>query len=151
MTAQECAAYVDLEADGFGPQLRSVYLNKASTNCFEDLRSLARDRNLESGYKWALVRLAKSNQPVFTYMFNHPQPGPNAARDGSFHGVETPYIFGLPQSSATRPFTQADSDVSERMMAYWSNFIKTGNPNGRGLPNWPSADPEKAANDGIGR
>ena len=34
----------------------------------------------------------------------------------------------------------ADSKVSETMQGYFVNFIKTGNPNGSGLPNWPAYD-----------
>ena len=31
----------------------------------------------------------------------------------------------------------ADYEVSKTMQAYFVNFIKTGDPNGAGLPNWP--------------
>ena len=32
----------------------------------------------------------------------------------------------------------SDYDVQELMSAYWIQFIKTGNPNGKGLPDWNS-------------
>jgi len=36
-----------------------------------------------------------------------------------------------------RPFEPADRALAKLMSGYWVNFIKTGNPNGAGLPEWP--------------
>jgi len=35
-------------------------------------------------------------------------------------------------------WTPDDAKVSEAMQGYFVNFIKTGNPNGAGFPNWPA-------------
>ena len=39
-------------------------------------------------------------------------------------------------SRCWRPFTPADDALSDRMVDYWTNFMKTGDPNGPGLPRW---------------
>ena len=55
----------------------------------------------------------------------------------SYHGSEIPYAFNsldaLPQ-----PWTAEDRRIAETMSSYWANIIKTGNPNGPGLPTWPA-------------
>jgi para-nitrobenzyl esterase len=43
---------------------------------------------------------------------------------------------------ARYPWDQDDRKVSQTMQAYFVNFIKTGNPNGAGLPNWPAYEPK---------
>ena len=35
-----------------------------------------------------------------------------------------------------RPMEKVDYELSEIMVSYWTNFAKTGNPNGNGLPTW---------------
>ena len=45
------------------------------------------------------------------------------------------YMFGT-LNRCWRPLTEADRELSERMLGYWTNFMKTGDPNGEGLPRW---------------
>jgi para-nitrobenzyl esterase len=42
-----------------------------------------------------------------------------------------------------RPFSEFDSMVADVMSSYWVNFVKTGNPNGEGLPEWRAYSDKK--------
>jgi para-nitrobenzyl esterase len=143
MTAQECAEYVDQQASDWGPKLRKAYMNPPSSDCYDDIRSMGRERNLATAYTYSVIRQSKSSQPIYTYIFDHPQPGPDASRMRSFHGGELVYEFGTLDKVPPRPFTQHDREISETVMNYVANFVKTGNPNGPGLPQWAKFDPKK--------
>ena len=41
-----------------------------------------------------------------------------------------------------RPMEERDFKLSDRMMAYWTNFMKTGNPNGENVPEWKACTVE---------
>ena len=69
---------------------------------------------------------------AYCYLFARPMPGDNA---GAFHSAELWYIFGT-LDRAWRPFNEADHRLSAKMIDYWTNFAKQGNPNGNNLPEW---------------
>src|SRR5262249_50934454 len=60
----------------------------------------------------------------------------------AFHSSEVPYMFGSFGALPERRFTPADHAISERMLDYWANFVKFGNPNGADAGAWPRADVE---------
>ncbi|MCR4765544.1 MAG: carboxylesterase family protein [Bacteroidaceae bacterium] len=76
---------------------------------------------------FAAVREGQSKHPVFAYRFDRRLPGePNTA----YHSSELWFVFKTLKNSR-RPFTPADYDLADRMLDYWTNFAKYGNPNGK--------------------
>ncbi len=63
---------------------------------------------------------------------------------GAPHACEIEYCMGNLDLVKDYAWTKEDYIVSETMMNYFANFIKTGNPNGEKLPQWPAAKPDDA-------
>ncbi|GAB5101340.1 hypothetical protein YK56LOC_70570 [Caballeronia sp. HLA56] len=79
-----------------------------------------------------------AKNPTFEYQFDHAWP--NQASAGATHGAEVPYVFGtLSAVTPAESWTALDFQTSTQMQEYWTNFAKTGNPNGSSLPTWPPA------------
>jgi len=87
--------------------------------------------------------VAARNVPVFLFNFSralpyHPPIEAARGRDlGASHSTETMYTFGNFVPPFARLVTDTDRELSATMMNAWVQFIRTGDPNVAGLPQWP--------------
>jgi para-nitrobenzyl esterase len=125
------------EAEAFYPAGDDAQAAASSRALFGD--------QLFAGGVHAAARAQAPLAPTYAYHFAHPQPfkpgqayreADLAAALGVFHSSEYPYVFGTTRE-LTRDWGADDDRLTALMQAYWSQFAKTGNPNGEGLPHWP--------------
>jgi len=85
---------------------------------------------------WAQLQSKKGKDKAYLYFFTRVPPTVEGRPSrGATHTVELFYMFNnlLPGT----PWTDVDKKLADTMSSYWVNFAATGNPNGKGLPEWP--------------
>ena len=92
-------------------------------------------------WKWIEAHRKTGDSPVYRYHLELAAP-PSKFHPGSFafHSDDIEYIFGTLDTRPGAVWRPEDRKLSEQMMSYWTNFAKTGDPNGPGLPVWPKYD-----------
>jgi para-nitrobenzyl esterase len=84
---------------------------------------------------------SRAGHPTYEYQFDHAIPG----RPSTSHSGELPYVHGslIPTGVLGANYGELDRKISEIIQQYWTNFARTGNPNGGKLPFWPQFDAAK--------
>jgi para-nitrobenzyl esterase len=90
-------------------------------------------------WAWARLQAATGRSPVYYYSFRHQPPFPvGSAYEGwgASHFAELWYVFDHLNQAPWR-WRAADRRLAQTLSRYWSNFARSGDPNGRDLPLWP--------------
>lgn len=138
-------AYVESVRQRYGPfadRILAAYPGGETPAGKRTARNLTRDAAFGShSWTWARLQTKTGKSKVFFYYFDeHPDYPPDSPKAGfgTPHSEELPYVFRqLTEHNRPAP-TAKDEAMSETMRTYWTNFAKTGNPNGADLPNWPA-------------
>ncbi len=157
--------YVKAVKKLYGDQAEEVlqlYQVNNDTDVEQVATELAGDRFIAfSTWKWADLHNKTSGQPVYRYLYEKPRPpmtpemgdavpglaggvqkntgAPKAPPvRGAVHSAEIEYAMGNLSTNKVYAWTEDDYKVSRILQTYFANFIKSGHPNGTGLPNWPA-------------
>lgn len=118
-----------------GTRFASFYPASTPEERAESNRQVRRDSGAGDIYAWA--RRRRGTSAIYAYQWTHIEPGPQSDRWRAFHSSEIPYVFQTLGASPERQFTAVDRALSQRISTYWLNFVRSGDPNGGGLPHWP--------------
>jgi para-nitrobenzyl esterase len=148
-------------------EVLKAYAASTPEEVYEAATHLASARFIShSTWKWTELQMKTGGRPVYRYLYAHPRPAylgmpgqpapaapgparggdaaagrgarPPAGFRGAVHSAEIQYAMGNLDLDPRYTWEPADYQVSKLMQAYFVNFIKTGNPNGPGLPEWPA-------------
>ncbi len=148
-----------------------LYAASTDEEAEQTATELASDRFIGfSTWRWSDMQTKTGGKPVYRYLYARPRPGMRAemgnatanlaggvTRDtsskvsrpplpkGAVHSAEIEYALGNLPTNRVYDWQPEDYIVSEIMQAYFANFIKTGNPNGLGVPAWPTVTGNKPA------
>jgi para-nitrobenzyl esterase len=149
-------------------EIMKLYPATTQDEVVQSATDLSSDRFIGySTWKWSDMQAKTGAKPVYRYYFSRPRPAMNAAMGnatpglaggvvknsdapkppaarGAVHSAEIEYAMGNLAGNKVYAWTPDDYKVSKIMLEYFANFVKTGNPNGKGLPRWPTVGPDQA-------
>ena len=96
--------------------------------------ALASDRFIGYGtWKWTELHARTGGKPVYRYLYARTR-----GNEGAVHSAEIEYALGNLSLNPHYAWTAEDRALSAAMLGYWADFVRTGDPNGPGLPQWPT-------------
>ncbi len=138
LTLAEWQSFVHMEYGDSAGAVLALYPASNDAEAGAQHKRLLRDSGLATLVDCRSQRARSGKSRDFGYLFERAIPWPEHPEYQAFHSSELPYVFDN-LAVLARPWTDADRELAELASSYWVNFIRQGDPNGPGLPTWPSA------------
>ncbi len=93
--------------------------------------------------RFVASEIAAAGLPSYEYRFSYVAASLEGKVPGAFHATEIPFVFDTVAAKYGDQLAPADEAIARQANEYWTNFGKTGDPNGPGLPYWPAYNSSK--------
>lgn len=155
LTESELDQYLSKTFAATAPKLKALYADDLAVSPGMALREILTDAFMAMSMRgWAQYN-HNAGQPTYLYFMDYVPPayqiylfddpnlnlphGPRSA--GAYHSGDLAYVFN--NVGKTGDFwLEEDFAMARAMSGYWTNFAKTGDPNGGNLPNWSLYEPQ---------
>jgi para-nitrobenzyl esterase len=147
MPTDQLLMAIDRESGNFAPRVKAVYgltpdaqgqVNQASDPLYGTAaEQWTADSEFHCPISSEALWHSAAGNPTFEYELDHAIPGQEA--QGAVHSSDLPYVWGyFPKTgNIAGAFGAVDTKLAELIETYWTNFARTGNPNGDSAPVWP--------------
>lgn len=151
-------------------EVLKLYPGTTEEEVIKSATALASDNFIVySTWKWVELHRKTTKQPTYVYVFSKARPPMKSemgnakeglaggiikvdgkkeenkmpeALSGANHASDIEYLLGNLATNTVYGWTPDDYKASQVAEDYLANFIKTGNPNGKGLSEWPVSKPD---------
>jgi para-nitrobenzyl esterase len=115
---------------------RQAFDPNGTRSADEVREEITRDRLLAEPARFVAGEVAKSGKPAWLYRFSYIPVSRRSQWKVVPHGADTAFFFDTVDAQLGPAVTTEDKQAAEIANAYVGNFVKSGNPNGTGLPAW---------------
>jgi para-nitrobenzyl esterase len=139
-TVQSFTEMAQKEFGDRAPEFLKLYPATTDADAVRSTIDFAGDSFIAFGtWEWLEAQVATGTAPVYRYHFEKPAPADkyHPAGSGAFHSDDIEYVFGTLNSRIDAVWQPEDQKLSDLVETYWTNFARTGDPNGGDTPKWP--------------
>ena len=140
MTLDKWHALAEQHFGAKAPDFLALYPGTSDAELHRSAADYGGDSFIAYGtWKWMEYHRKTAHSPVYRYRLDLAAPPSKYHPDAAaFHSDDIEYVFGTLDTRPGSEWRDSDRKLSEQIMSYWTNFAKSGNPNGPGLPTWPA-------------
>ena len=141
MTAETWTAFARQKFGDKAPAFLALYPGASDAQATRSAIDFRSDGFIVcSTWTWIDAHRRTGGSPIWRYQFDLAAPKSRFHEAVAFHSDEIEYVFGALDSRPEAKWRDEDRVLSGQVMRYWTNFARTGDPNGAGLPVWPRFD-----------